>query len=237
MQEEWKIYKETDQYSHTKIVGHRVYEVSNLGRVKVNGEIVEPHAHGNYLYIAGFNIHRAVAELFVPNPENKPEIDHINTDRYDNRACNLRWVTHKENCNNPLTKQHTSESMKGMVYYEDRNRKISEALKGKPKSERHKQNMSKAQKGKPKSDEHKRKLSESHKGKPLSEEHKQKMSAALKGKHNPFYGKTHTEETKQKISIANKGKTPWNKGKKLSEETKQKLSEAHKEYHRKKRGN
>lgn len=41
------------------------------------------------------------------------EIDHINTDAMDNRPSNLRWVTRKENLNNPLTRKHNSESKKG----------------------------------------------------------------------------------------------------------------------------
>lgn len=48
-------------------------------------------------------IHRLIAEAFIPNPDNKPEIDHINTIRTDNRIENLKWVTSKENSNNPLT--------------------------------------------------------------------------------------------------------------------------------------
>ena len=185
----FKIYKESDRYSGTKIVGHRVYEVSNLGRVKLNGEIVEPHIEHGYPAYGKFYVHRAVAELFIPNPENKPYVDHINTVKTDNRAENLRWVTHKENCNNTLTLKHISESSRGRVHTAETKRKMSVTRTGRQVSE-----------------ETKRKISEANKGKIKTEDHRAKLSAAIKGKIPWNKGKKLSEETKLKISASVKAR-------------------------------
>lgn len=48
-------------------------------------------------------VHRLVAEAFIPNPNNYPEVDHIDGNKLNNDVSNLRWISRKDNCNNVNT--------------------------------------------------------------------------------------------------------------------------------------
>lgn len=118
-----EIWKTIDEYPN--------YQVSNMGNVKSlnykrtgNEKILKQYNHTFGYKIVSLSqngkikkvcVHRLVAMAFIPNPENKPEIDHINTDPIDNRVCNLRWVTSKENSNNTITKNKYSQMRKIMI--------------------------------------------------------------------------------------------------------------------------
>lgn len=134
----------------------KFYKVSNYGEVKVkrrvvynliDGEIqpvsvspekiMRPFDNGSGYLVVGlvdenkkrknFYVHRLVAEAFIPNPDNLPQVDHIDYNRKNNRITNLRWVSVSENalhssCNKPLTHNICSSCTGYKYVYKKRNK-------------------------------------------------------------------------------------------------------------------
>ena len=136
------------------------YQVSNIGRVRskefrvlyrYDKRITFRKAklrtlcltdHGYYAVILNdprkgnpkrFHVHRLVAMAFIPNPDNKPNIDHINTIRTDNRVENLRWCTQSENNLNPITLGRM-RNVKRKPHSDETKKKIGEIMKIKMKN-------------------------------------------------------------------------------------------------------
>lgn len=109
------------------IDGYNNYSVSSFGKVKniKTGIILKPAIKNKYYFVilrknnsnCNKYVHRLVASTFCLNKDSKFYVDHINNDRLENNANNLRFVTSRENHFNMSLKSTNTSGVKGVSFY------------------------------------------------------------------------------------------------------------------------
>lgn len=101
-------------------------------------KFIKPHiARNGYINIClhgmssqkNFSIHRLIAQAFIPNPENKPEVNHIDGNRSNNKISNLEWCTRSENGLHAYAVNKRSHPMTGLLGINNKKSKIVYAYK------------------------------------------------------------------------------------------------------------
>ena len=100
--------------------------VGNQGTIKQGDKIITHTINNGYKHVIfhiglkriGVAVHRILGLVWIPNPENKRLVDHINRDRTDYRLENLRWATHGENSSNMSLSKLNKSGVQGISYSE-----------------------------------------------------------------------------------------------------------------------
>ena len=140
-----------------------LYKVSNKGQVKRlgctnscnNERLLKPEImkHGYQRYklcdsgkTQKILAHRLVAEAFIPNPNNYPEVNHKDENPSNNCVENLEWCNHAYNMNYGTRRERVSKALKIFKNTEEEKQKVSEQFKGKHLTEEHKRRISESHK-------------------------------------------------------------------------------------------
>lgn len=106
--EEWRKIEGTDgRYEVSNTGKVRSLNYKNSGRTQELKPAPDPKGYMKTMLIYGgknktVKIHRLVAEAFIPNPERKPQVNHINGDKTNNAVENLEWITNIDNAHHAI---------------------------------------------------------------------------------------------------------------------------------------
>lgn len=118
------------------IIQNNEYLISNLGRIKSlkygKERLLKTHNLNRYtevqLYIGDkqktFKVHRLIAQAFIQNPDNKPQVNHIDGNRLNNSIENLEWCTCKENINHAWINKLRVHTQKQKDIHSERCKKL-----------------------------------------------------------------------------------------------------------------
>ena len=118
MQEEiWKLSSIIPKYEVSNLGRVRNYKRKNILKPKRNYEYLSIQANVGYKKYTSFKIHRLVATEFIPNPENKLYVNHLDGNKHNNCVNNLEWVTASENIRHALKNGLTTRSCGEKHYF------------------------------------------------------------------------------------------------------------------------
>lgn len=93
-----RIFDEVSSFGRVKSLNGRWDKTPRIMKLRIKAGYLQVgfHKGGNVKY---FLVHRLVAQAFIPNPESKPQVNHIDGDKLNNHMSNLEWCTQSENQN------------------------------------------------------------------------------------------------------------------------------------------